>query len=194
MGGNDCCCGRYNAAEGTKIIGITSAAISVLAIIGFLWRLVEQLQAESQISELIKFSDSLNRQLNPNEPSLQVELEKRRNTLGALIGISIVCLLVAIALIFAAKKNNRHLALPYMIWTILCTIGAGIFGACLIFFVAVAQWTPDNTNDLIQFLVVPLIFTVIIFVLYTWWLVVVFNFYNRLKNGQAFDSIPMQTA
>ena len=93
-------------------------------------------------------------------------------------------------------QNNRGLALPFMIWTIITQVACGIFIAVFIFFVAVADWSgsSEDIEGLIRFFVVPLVCFIINFIIYTWWLVVVFDYYNLLKSGQAFDSIPMQTA
>ena len=95
---------------------------------------------------------------------------------------------------FLLSQNNRHLALPFMIWSIITQVACGIFIAMLVFLCAVADWSAEDNGDLFRYFVVPLVASVINFALYTWWLVVVFNFYNLLKSGQAFDSIPMQTA
>ena len=87
------------------------------------------------------------------------------------------------------------LALPFMIWTIITQVACGIFIALFIFYVAVSDWSnPEQHNDLIRLFVAPLVSGIINFIIYTWWLTVVFNFYHLLKSGQAFDSIPMQTA
>jgi len=84
-----------------------------------------------------------------------------------------------------------------MIWWIIVQIAAGIFAGILIFILAVLDWgslNEENYSKITQIYVVPTIFTIIFFILHTWWLVVVFNFYRLLKSGHAFDSIPMQAA
>ncbi|XP_037069563.1 uncharacterized protein LOC119090943 [Pollicipes pollicipes] len=190
MGSNDCCCGRHNVAVGSKLIGITSAVLSALSIVGFIWKFVQLKRIQDNVIQLVGH-DAFDKHVSEN-------FESRRHTMGGMVGVSIVCLLVAIALIFAVKKNNRFLALPFMIWSILCNIAAGILAACLIFFIAVIDWDKaereGQVSDLVEAFVVPLVFVVIQFIIYTWWLVVVFAFYRLLKTGHAFDSIPMQTA
>jgi len=188
MGANDCCCGKMNTAEGCKAIGVASTVISVLSLIGFIWKFVQLQKAEDTLRSL--FNSIL-------DPELQSELDKQKHILAAMIGIALVCIIVAIALIFAARKGNKCLALPFMIWWIIVQIAAGIFAAILIFILAVVDWgslNEENFSKTMQIYVVPTIFTIIFFILHTWWLVVVFNFYRLLKSGHAFDSIPMQAA
>ncbi|KAF0292933.1 hypothetical protein FJT64_009131 [Amphibalanus amphitrite] len=203
MGKNDCCCGKYNAREGTKFIAIASSILSALSIAGCIWELMKLMRAQSEIERLIGSLENLGNTLQQlggeftsNNNSRQTASDafyQRKLVVGVGLGIVVVSLLTAIALFFAAKKNNRYIALPYMIWTIILQILYGIGIAGLIFLLVVGDWN-NSENDIIQTVVAPLVGIIISFVLNTWWLIVVFNFYNLHRDGQAFDSIPMQTA
>ena len=103
-----------------------------------------------------------------------------------------------------SPQTSRYLALPYMVWTVLCTAVAGMFGiSLLIAFPSVhssrQHYLPPEavTRHLVLGMVLPFVFVVVMFKLYTWWLIVVFDFYNRIRfaaGGPPFDTIQMQAA
>lgn len=196
MTANSCCCGKYNAREGSKFISVTAIVLAAISILYSIYQMIQIARAESHISPLLDQLKQLGELFNDTSghDELRDILHNKKIAFGAAIGIGFVCLLVAIALFFATKKNTRQLALPYMIWTIIVQIALGILIALFVFYCAILDWSSKNSGDYIQIFVSPLISFIITFILNTWWLVVVFNFYKLLKSGQAFDSIPMQTA
>ncbi|XP_043200253.1 uncharacterized protein LOC122369520 [Amphibalanus amphitrite] len=211
MGTDRCCCGRLSNTQGTLAIAIASAVISGLAFIGFAARLI-QLHVQ-ELPELGLNTTELLRLLPlEGEPTLDQEdlrlilSEPTRDEIiiiGSLLGVSLVSLLVAVLLMVAVRKTNRYLALPFMIWTILCTAAAGLFGvSLLVAFPAVRAQLRHHppaavTGHIVTGLVLPFVFIVIMFKLYTWWLIVVFDFYNRIRfarGGPPFEAVPMQSA
>ncbi|KAF0305594.1 hypothetical protein FJT64_022787 [Amphibalanus amphitrite] len=186
--------------------------ISGLAFVGFAARLI-QLHVQ-EVPELGPNTTELLR-LPPLEegPTLDQEdlrlilSEQTRDEIiiiGSLLGVSLVSLLAALLLMVAVRKTNRYLALPFMIWTILCTAAAGLFGvSLLVAFPAVRaqlrHHPPAASHRTHRHLdiVLPFVFIVIMFKLYTWWLIVVFDFYNRIRfarGGPPFEAVPMQSA
>ena len=70
-----------------------------------------------------------------------------------------------------------------MVWTILCTVTTGLSGVLVLGAIPVILQMPPphgtSTTQHLMGLVLPLLFIAIMFSLHTWWLVVVFKFYNR---------------
>ncbi|KAF0305595.1 hypothetical protein FJT64_022788 [Amphibalanus amphitrite] len=89
-----------------------------------------------------------------------------------------------------------------MIWTILCAAAAGL--SCILLLVGLpharAQLRdhlspPEVAHHVFVGVVLPLVFIIIMFKLYIWWLIVVFDFYNIIKfrrGGPAFEAVPMR--
>ena len=101
------------------------------------------------------------------------------------------------------QQANRFLALPFMVWTILCTVAAGLFGVSLIFaFPSLKSahrdglLTDTEYDSVFITTLGPFVFVAVMFKLYIWWLVVVFRFYQQLRfAGQElrFDGVQMRT-